>query len=136
MRENWKAIILTVAAAMSPLTQAITAPVPPVCETLQISWTLPTTRDNGAPLALAELVKTQLWLTNEAAAINVPAPAKSYTYKIPAGYTTTSTDAIAATVTDINGIDSAMSSIVLLGANHTCPKPLPGAPISLAITPG
>lgn len=135
MRTNYWAIILTAAALIRPA-QAVTAPpaTPTVCDTLKISWTLPTTRIDGSALPLSELAKVQLWFTNETAPIDVTAPATSYNYKIPIGYTTTVTDAMAATVTDTAGLESTMSPLVLLGANHKCPKALPAAPTLGPIT--
>jgi hypothetical protein len=118
---------------LSSLTSAITPPTiaPLACDTLLFSWTQPTAREDGTPLQASEIAKYVLYLTNEAAAINIVGPVTSFVYRLPAGYTVKSTDAAQISVTDTNGIESAASTAVNLPLGAACPKSRPGAPKSV-----
>lgn len=118
-----------VAMAIQPPT--ITQPAPGI---LQFSWTIPTTRADGSALSVGEIGGYELYLTNEQSVISIKGGSvTSYTYTVPVGYTTKSTDAGQIMAVDTLGNRSAASAPAAMPVGVTTPKPLLGAPTALTV---
>lgn len=130
-------IALAVTTFFAAAASAITPPTPvePKAATVTFSWTMPTTRTNGTPLALSEISKTRLYITALDNLIEIPAPATSYVYVLPAGTCLSNSDSAAVTAMDTAGLESMASNSVSMVA-QCGPKPLPSAPTGLSATAG
>lgn len=122
--------VLGVALGFAGAAMAITPPVvtQPKAGIVQFTWSLPTTRVGGVQIAATDIRECRLYLTNEANYIAVPAPTASYTYIVPFGYTTQSTDTAVATCVDSEGRLSPLSNVAAMPVGVTSPKPLLSAP--------
>ena len=135
MRSLAKLFILA-AAALIGNAWAITPPVvtQPMAGVVQITigegsaW-----NDDAAKGYTGRAYK--LYLTNEAAAISVPAVAgiTRYSYIVPVGYTIKATDSVAATAIGNDGEESAATVSIPLPVGVNTPGPKPSAPGALSV---
>lgn len=123
--------LIVVALGFATVASAISPPVvtQPIAGIVQIAVTeSPGWNDDAAKGYTGRAYK--LYLTNEAAAISVPAVAgiTRYTYIVPVGYTMKATDSVAATAIGNDGDESAATASVPLPLGVNTPGPKPFAP--------
>lgn len=125
------AVILFFSASAYAITPpAVTQPKPGI---LVFTWSAPTTREGGLPLAASEIGGYELYLSNESAVIKIAGTATQYTYIVPLGYTTSATDTAIMRAVDTAGVPSQNSNGVTLPAGVSSPKPRIGAPGGLTV---
>lgn len=96
------------------LTQLVSAQTPPVTIKVTYTWSAPTTRLNGVPLALSSIAGYQLLLTSQTTPISIAGHLTSYEKEYVVGSDGCVRDTATMITRDTNGLTSPQSNVVTL----------------------